>query len=259
MAKSYLNITATDFEVLALAREVPFVDVELVHKVFYSSHQLPDYARKKMTLLERDGLLRGWMIPGQLKLYTLTKVGGQYLKMVSGDIDGKYFKPDLSKDMIYSSRINPPAINHTRNLIDLFLKVRSYNFFDSVFIFDHLKGKDTYTKNRPDLYLAKGGHAIYLEYENSSKTPQSYFERFKNFFRDTPKLVLVLYVCSEEWIADRITRYIAEFRVGEKAFKFTETEIKESERIYISGPNMEFKNCLGKELTLSKVIEKLST
>jgi hypothetical protein len=257
MAKSYINITPTDYEVLALCREVPFIDVELAHKVFYSSHKLPDYARKKLTLLERDQLIKGWMVPGQKKLYTLTKQGGQFLKMVSEDIKGKYFKPDFSQEMVFTSRINPPAITHTRKLIDLLLKMRAFNFFDAVFLFDHLQGKDAYTKNRPDIIMSKGGHSIYLEYENSSKAPQSYYERFQNFFKDSSKLVLVLYVCSERWISDRILRYISEFRAGKNAQKFKDHEIKESERIYISGPEMTFKNCLDKTLTLEQIMERL--
>jgi hypothetical protein len=222
VAKSYINVTVTDYETLALAREVTFIDVDIVRRVFYSSHNLPDYGRKKLTMLEKDGLLKGWMIPGQKKLYTLTRQGGQFLKMVSDDIPGKYFRPDFSKDMIFTSRINPPAITHTRKLIDLFLSLRAYNFFDSVFIFDHLQGKDTYTQNRPDLYLSKGGHSIYLEYENNSKAPQSYYDRFQNFFKDTPGLVLILYICSEPWITQRILRYISEFRAGTHAHKFKE-------------------------------------
>ncbi len=257
MAKSYINITSTDFEVLALCREVPFIDVDIVHKLFYGSQQLPDYARKKLTLLEKDSLLRGWMIAGQKKLYTLTKQGGAFLKMVSDEIEGKIFKPDFSQEYLFTSNIFAPNISHTRRLIDLFLQLRAYSFFDKVAIFDHLSGKKEYTDNRPDILICHGTHTIYLEYENSAKTPRSYIDRFNNFFKDSPRLILVLYVCSDDWLAERILRYISEFRSSNNAQKFSEHGIKESERLYIGTRGMLFKNCLDKTLTFEQIIERL--
>jgi hypothetical protein len=56
-------------------------------------------------------------------------------------------------------------------------------------------------------------------------------------------------------------RYLTEFRSSKSAFnlRFMDTQIRQSELFYFSaGEGASYRNCIGKELTVERIIERLS-
>lgn len=242
-APRYRNLTERTFSLLFLLREIPYMTMKDIRRLFFPGNKSKAYSLEMTGFLQKNGLIARHLIGDGVFIYHLTSGATRILDFLIQE--NPRFHP-VTKSFYYSkpprnlkevspffffplrrlhySLFTPHLMHqhpyhHTAGLLDLYILFRnSFRVLYAIWL-DHVESKRTQLSIpfNPDLLLTNDPFTeagrIYVEFENSSMHAVNLLHKVNNISTMPADWFLVL--CSSEEIFLKFGRNVRRILLGD--------------------------------------------